>query len=831
MNNKSFVVLTLILLAVFNTQLTTAFAQGTAFTYQGRLNSSGAVANGSYDLQFTLYTTNVTGTALAGPVTNTAVAVTNGLFTTLVDFGNVFTGASNWLAIAVSTNAANAFSTLAPRQQLTPVPYAITAANISGTVASASLSGTYGSAVALTNAGNSISGSFTGNGAAVTNVNAAALNGLNATNFWQLGGNNVAAGKFLGSTNNQPVEIWANNGRVLRLEPGPNAGGITPNVIGGASGNFVASGYYSATIGGGGYVGYYTNSVISFYGTVSGGGANTAGFASTVGGGLQNSSLGSYSVISGGDNNSISTLSPYSVIGGGENNVVYTDTNGYGAMVIAGGYANVINSNSIYSVIGGGYQNTIQANAAQGNIGGGSHNSIQANSPGTIIVGGSFNVIQANSPGTIIVGGFGNTNSAINSFVGGGVNNSIASGGNESVIGGGYQNIIGPNATNSTIGGGYQNYIVGNGSFIGGGGFDGTTYLGNVNSGNAAVIVGGLNNFISSGGDYSVIGGGQMNAIQQNASQSMIGGGYSNTIQSLSYGPSYQSVIVGGAQNTIQYGAYQSMIGGGTLNTIQTNAAAAVIGGGYQNTIQISAYESMIGGGFTNTIQGGAYESTIGGGDNNVISAGAFYSTIGGGVNNVVSGAGGTVPGGNGNAASGANSFAAGTFAQTTNDGTFVWADLHYTAFDSTGPNQFLIRASGGVGINTNNPAGAALSVNGSITAPMWKATNVVNSAGPLTLTKSFTTSGGTLVIAASGTGYSTTAGVTIGMDIKLDGTTIDSCLIYTNPSATHMAFLPKTIVKTGVAAGSHTLALVAHGSTSTDATDNFCVTVQELPF
>src|ERR1039458_7465706 len=80
-------------------------AQGTAFTYQGRLNSSGSPANGSYDLAFTLYTTNTTGIAWAGPVTNTAVAVSNGLFTTLVDFGpGAFIGRSNWLEFAVSTN-------------------------------------------------------------------------------------------------------------------------------------------------------------------------------------------------------------------------------------------------------------------------------------------------------------------------------------------------------------------------------------------------------------------------------------------------------------------------------------------------------------------------------------------------------------------------------------------------------------------------------------------------------------------------------------------------------------------------------------------------------
>ena len=54
------------------------------------------------------------------------MTVSNSLFTTLVDFGpGVFTGSSNWLEIAVETNGGSSFNTLAPRQQLTPVPYAI----------------------------------------------------------------------------------------------------------------------------------------------------------------------------------------------------------------------------------------------------------------------------------------------------------------------------------------------------------------------------------------------------------------------------------------------------------------------------------------------------------------------------------------------------------------------------------------------------------------------------------------------------------------------------------------------------------------------------------
>jgi hypothetical protein len=52
------------------------YAQGSAFTYQGRLNDSANPANGVYDLQFTIYnSTNNPGTVVAGPLTNSAVGV------------------------------------------------------------------------------------------------------------------------------------------------------------------------------------------------------------------------------------------------------------------------------------------------------------------------------------------------------------------------------------------------------------------------------------------------------------------------------------------------------------------------------------------------------------------------------------------------------------------------------------------------------------------------------------------------------------------------------------------------------------------------------------
>ena len=63
----------LLLLSTLNHQLSTVHAQGTEFTYQGRLNSGANPANGSYDLRFTLYdSTNNPGTLIAGPLTNSA---------------------------------------------------------------------------------------------------------------------------------------------------------------------------------------------------------------------------------------------------------------------------------------------------------------------------------------------------------------------------------------------------------------------------------------------------------------------------------------------------------------------------------------------------------------------------------------------------------------------------------------------------------------------------------------------------------------------------------------------------------------------------------------
>jgi hypothetical protein len=153
--------------------------QTTAFTYQGRLNDSGSPANGLYDLSFALYLTN-SGGSPAGILTNTSIGISNGLFTTLLDFGPVFGGQACWLEMAVRPNGStNDFSTLSPRQYVSPTPYSLyaqTANGVSGVVASSNLPPT----VALLNTSPTFSGAITasafiGDGAALTNINNAAL--------------------------------------------------------------------------------------------------------------------------------------------------------------------------------------------------------------------------------------------------------------------------------------------------------------------------------------------------------------------------------------------------------------------------------------------------------------------------------------------------------------------------------------------------------------------------------------------------------------------------------------------------------------------------------
>ena len=94
-------------------------------------------------------------------------------------------------------------------------------------------------------------------------------------------------------------------------------------------------------------------------------------------------------------------------------------------------------------------------------------------------------------------------------------------------------------------------------------------------------------------------------------------------------------------------------------------------------------------------------------------TASGNYSFIGGGYLNKAEGNYSVIPGGINNIAKGDYSFAGGYYANAMHDGSFVWADITSSenAFSSSQKNQFLIRAYGGVGINTNQTGESALVV------------------------------------------------------------------------------------------------------------------------
>ncbi len=452
-------ILTILLLVlatmVCSARVSEAATLGTAFTYQGHLYDNNDVANDLYDFQFKLFDANSGGSQVAGDVNQPDVNVIDGYFTVELDFGNVFNGNAHWLEIGVRPGEledSNSYTPLLPRQQVMPTPYAIYAKTAGG---------------------------------------------LDESNFWDLSGNSGTSSStnFLGTVDDVTLEIRVNNKRVLRIEPDD----VSPNIIGGFSGNSVTAGAKGATISGGGADFPATdqpNIATDDYCTVSGGRDNQAGngagttidtMFSTAGGGWRNKATGARSTIAGGNNNTASGYSAaigggssnsaaqsYTTVAGGENNNAAANH-----AVIGGGRGNI--SNGFYCTVGGGWNN--QAGLKQY----------------VTVSGGRQNI--ASGLGAVIGGGYNNTAAAtsIYSAIGGGSGNNVN--GETSTIAGGYLNIASNDS--ATVGGGEENEASGQNSTIGGGFRNKATGL------YSPTVAGGHTNIAS--GEYSMVPGGTMN--------------------------------------------------------------------------------------------------------------------------------------------------------------------------------------------------------------------------------------------------------------------------------------------------------------------------------
>ena len=443
---SAFAPLAMTLFLALNMTDSIVLAQGTAFTYQGILTETNAPAQGVYDFEFRVFDLAVGGTQQGVTVTVDNLAVTNGLFQATLDPGaNVFTGPGRWLNIAVRPGAsAGNYTSLTPRQPITPAPYAIyagAAAVLDGILSSSQLIGTYSKEVIFDNPANIFIGEFVGDGISLTNLSATNLIGVipaSALNHaWKLGGNadTTAGPNFLGTTDDEPLEIKVNGLRVFRFEPNTE---IAPNVIGGASVNYAAPSVVGATIGGGGTLNYLglgaveSNSVFADFGTIGGGWSNVVeatAVSGTVAGGYGNTVGGPDATVGGGNGNQAGGTR--ATITGGQNNSAGGDW-----AAIGGGAGNV--AGNLYSVIAGGSGNDVFGSYSA--IGGGSGNLVDVGAERSTIAGGQGNVIGLDYAS--VGGGLQNTNLGNYSTVGGGRQNTIAVSADYSVIAGGRSNAL-----------------------------------------------------------------------------------------------------------------------------------------------------------------------------------------------------------------------------------------------------------------------------------------------------------------------------------------------------------------------------------------------------
>ena len=348
----------------------------------------------------------------------------------------------------------------------------------------------------------------------------------------------------------------------------------------------------------------------------------------------------------------------------------------YGTIVLSPAWSNSVHPSSLQSVIGGGLSNRLGDTwrsvlaGGHGNIvgdltdysavGGGRRNEIRSSATRAVIGGGESNVINTNATYAAIPGGLANEAAAAHTFAAGRRARALHAGA-----------FVWGDSTDADVDSTASNQV----TFRAGGGF---RVLGGAISGNA----GGLSNFPAALVRNSATNGGALALTTNNAASGT------------------QAAALAGAYN-VASGA-GAVVAGGIGNVADGVGAAVVGGGGIDFTYFVTVSNRALGD-----------FSFVGGGGNN--TALGRYSAVVGGKDNLAVGVGSAVPGGFDNAAAGAYSLAAGRSAVAAQDGTFVWADAQATNFVSTGTNQFLVRASGGFGLNTVAPS-ATLHVVGSAT-------------------------------------------------------------------------------------------------------------------
>jgi hypothetical protein len=387
------------------------FAQGTAFTYQGRLNTGGIPANGNYDFTFTLWSANSGGSEIGGALTNAGVGVANGLFTVTLDFGQgIYTGQSCWLQVNVETNGVGPYVALTPLQPLTPTPYAV-----------------YAESAGIGGVGNTATGYE------------ATVSG---------GGDNTAS------------EFYSTVGGGLQN----TASGIDSVVPGGVDN--VAGGNWSFAAG--------SQAIANNNGAFVWADNSAGSFASTANNQFSVRAQGGVRFVTGGAGLTGLTLDGYQVLttasggggGGGGSTNGWLLTGNVGANPANGYFVGTLDSFPLELHVNGqrGLRLEYSGTYDQPNvIGGSSYNSVASGMAGSTIGGGIANTNGGNY-GTIGGGAFNLTGATSDATVAGGLKNSAT--GYGAAVGGGNGNTAG--GADATVPGGSDNSANGEGSFAAG---------------------------------------------------------------------------------------------------------------------------------------------------------------------------------------------------------------------------------------------------------------------------------------------------------------------------------------------------------------------------